>query len=76
MSLTCFLYTIRPVRRIRDRCGGLEGRKADAVMRARATNLEEGHQDSRMYDDMRRIRTEALLSYVKERNGTCVGLTA
>ena len=39
--------------------------RADAVTRARATNLE-GHQNSRMYDDMRRIRTEALLSYVKK----------
>ena len=39
--------------------------RADAATRARATDLE-GHQDSRMYDDMRRIRTEALLPYVKK----------
>ena len=38
---------------------------ADAVTEARATDLE-GHQDSRMYNDMRRIRTEALLLYVKK----------
>ena len=56
----------------RVRLGGLEERKADAVTRARATDLEghrtdpEGHQDSRMYDDMRRIRTKALLPYVKK----------
>ena len=48
--------------------------RADAATRARATDLD--HQDSRIYNDMRRIRTEALLSYVKKWNGTCVGLTA
>ena len=42
MSLACSLYTTRPIRRIRDRCGGLEGRKANATTRARATDLE-GH---------------------------------
>ena len=66
MSLACSLYTIRPVRRTRGLgFGGLEGRKADAATEPYWTSRPEAMaKDSYMYNDMRRIRIEALLLYV------------
>ena len=48
----------------RVRLGGLEERE---LMLPRGLGPAEANREAHMYDDMRRIRTEALLPYVKER---------
>ena len=66
MSLACCRYTIRPVRRMRWRVGGLEGEGLMVVlMQPRRRDLIG--QWSHMYDDMRRIRTTGVATICYER---------
>ena len=46
------------------------------LLRRLEPNGSKATQASHMYNDMRRIRTEALLPYYHEENGRVMGLTA